>query len=186
MSKKPITDTAPDDHGVAPIPEANRPGHHAGADPDKPLVPHEALRVAPAPADDEADTKTRFRFDFEPLLVPFAAAVGVIPATSWVDVTEGGDLEVRFGPWVLRTPVDNVAGWELSGDYSFHKVVGPPRLSLADRGVTFATNRRQGLCVRFHDPVKVLDPLGMLRHPGATVTVTSPEQLGAALDKARR
>ena len=46
--------------------------------------------------------------------------------------------------------------------------VGP---SLADRGVTFATNSRRGLCVSFVEPVHGIEPTGVLRHPAATVTV---------------
>ena len=48
---------------------------------------------------------------------------------------------------------------------------GPPHLSLADRGITFATNRQRGLCIRLHRPHPAIDPLGLIRHPGVTVTV---------------
>lgn len=124
----------------------------------------------------------RFDFAFEPLLVPFALVVGVTPRTAWVELdAEGGTLEVRFGPWVLRTDLANVAGAEVSGPYHLVKVAGPPHLSLADRGVTFATTRRRGVCLRFHEPVPGALPGRLLPHPGATVTVADPEGLVAAI-----
>ena len=69
------------------------------------------------------------------------------------------------------------------------KTAGPARLSLADRGLTFATNPDAGLCIRFAEPVAAFDPFGRIRHPGITVTVerldglqrqlTSPSTTGA-------
>lgn len=128
----------------------------------------------------------RFDFAFEPLMAPFALAVGVTARTAWVEVDRGADgdagrLEVRFGPWVLRTDLANVAGAEVTGPYHLAKVVGPPHLSFADRGVTFATNRRRGVCLRFHEPVPAALPARLLPHPGATVTVADPEALVAAV-----
>lgn len=106
-----------------------------------------------------------------------------MPATAWVDVADG-ELRVRFGPWSLRTPLGNVAGTEPTGDFAFVRTAGPPHLSFADRGVTFATNGDLALCVRLHDPVKVLDPFGFVRHPGATLTVTDPAALARELEAA--
>ncbi len=88
---------------------------------------------------------------------------------------------MRFGPWRLRTALANVARTQLSGDYAFHRTAGPAHLSFADRGITFATNSRRGLCVSFVDPVAAMEPTGTLRHTGATLTVTDPEALAAAL-----
>ena len=102
------------------------------------------------------------------------------PATAKVAVTDT-ELLVHFGPWRLRTPLSNVAGTQVTGDYAWHRTAGPAHLSLTDRGVTFATNSRQGVCVSFVDPVRAIEPTGMLRHPGATVTVADPEALAAAL-----
>ena len=83
--------------------------------------------------------------------------------------------------WRLRTAVDNVEDVEESGDYAFVKTAGPAHLSLADRGITFATNADQGLCVRFVDRVRVDLPLGHLRCPAATLTVADPAALRADL-----
>ena len=119
----------------------------------------------------------RFAFRFEPLLAPFSFAVGVTPRTSHVLVDDEW-LEVRFGLWVLRTERANVASAEVTGPYAFVKVAGPAHLSFADRGVTFATNRQRGVCIRFHEPVHALPGL---KHPGATVTVEDPEGLVRSL-----
>ena len=121
----------------------------------------------------------RFAFEFDyPLAAPLLAA-GVTPRTAHVDVDDGW-FDVRFGLWRLRTPLSNVAGATVTGPYHPLRALGT-RVSLADRGVTFGTNARQGVCVRFHEPVPAALPAGLLRHPGATVTVREPEGLRAAL-----
>jgi hypothetical protein len=105
----------------------------------------------------------------------------VTPWTSAVEVVDG-ELHIRFGPWSLRTPLDNVLSAEITGPYSYAKVAGPAHLSLADRGVTFATSTKRGVCIRFREPVAALVPGRVLRHPGATVTVDHPEHLVALLN----
>jgi hypothetical protein len=105
---------------------------------------------------------------------------GVMPRTTGVDVDDGM-LRVRFGPWRLTTEVGNIDGVEESGDYAFLKTGGPARLSFADRGITFATNAERGLCVRFVDRVRVDLPVGHLRCPAATLTVTDPAALRSDL-----
>lgn len=104
----------------------------------------------------------------------------VTPTTAWVEVGDT-DLVVRFGPWSLRTPLANVAGTTETGGYAFLKTAGPPHLSLADRGISFATNPHRGLCVSFHRPVRGIEPTGRLLHPGATLTVADPDALAAEL-----
>lgn len=124
----------------------------------------------------------RFPFRFAtPYRIP-ALALGITPSTAYVDV-DGVELSVRFGLWRLRTPLTNVAGVERSGGFSYVKTAGPPHLSFADHGVTFATNGDDAVCVRFHEPVQVLDPTGRLRHPGATLTVADPADLASALGR---
>lgn len=167
----------PETDATGPVPEANQPGHHPPVESDKPTTVPDAYRVdAPTPARGPAVAPGRHRFAFEPLLVPFSLAVGVTPVTAWVELTDD-DLEVRFGPWLLRTPLDNVVDAEVTGPYAFVKVAGPPHLSFKDGGVTFATNRQRGVCITFAEPVPAIAPRGLLRHPGATVTVADPEGL---------
>lgn len=107
-------------------------------------------------------------------------AFGVRPSTAWVEVDET-ELRVHFGPWRLRTPLANIASTELSSDFAFVKTAGPPHLSLADRGITFATNGRIGLCLSLHEPVKGIEPTGRILHPGVTLTVADPAALEALL-----
>lgn len=121
-----------------------------------------------------------FDFEFDAKLRPTAALFGVTPRTARVELDDL-HLRVRFGPWRLLTPVTNIAAAERSGPYAWWKVAGPPRLSLSDRGVTFATTTRQGVCLRFHRPVPALLPASLVKHPGATITVADPDELLDAL-----
>lgn len=127
---------------------------------------------------------TRFAFGLAPAWRIPLLLFGVRPGTAFAEVREG-EFAVRFGFWSLRTPLSNVAGTTLTGPYAPWKAIGP-RLSLADRGVTFGTNARRGVCVRFHTPVPALAPGGFLTHPGATLTVSDPEGLVEALEQSRR
>lgn len=121
-----------------------------------------------------------FEFDFEGRYRLPALAFGITPATAKVVVTDT-ELLVRFGPWRLRTPLANISGTQVTGDYAWYRTAGPAHLSLTDRGVTFATNSHRGLCVSFVEPVRAIEPTGTLRHPGATVTVADPDALAEAL-----
>lgn len=125
----------------------------------------------------------RFDFAFAPAYRPVALALGIMPRTAWVEVDD--ELRVRFGLWRLRVPLTDVVGTTRTGDFAYLKTVGPPHLSFTDRGVTFATNGDAGLCVRFREPVRVLDPTGRLRHPAATLTVADVDGLAAALAPVR-
>lgn len=120
-------------------------------------------------------TLQAFGFDFEPRYRPVLLPWGVTPATATAVVGrgEGGRvLRVRFGPWLVDTTLDNVADVTLDGPYRAYRVIGP-HVSMADRGVTFGTNTRAGVCMRFHEPVGAL--FGRhLRHPGLTITVEDP------------
>ncbi len=113
----------------------------------------------------------RFGFTFTRAYRIAAAPFGIRPATAWVEVNDT-ELRARFGPWRLTTARENVVAAEPSGGYTFVKTAGPAHLSFADKGLTFATNPDHGVCLRFEEPVPVLDPTGRLRHPGLTVTVT--------------
>ena len=122
----------------------------------------------------------RFSFAFDPRYRLVDLALGVTPASTWVELTDD-TFHARFGPWRVRTDLDNVAAARVTGPYSVPKTLGPAHLSLRDRGLTFATTSREGVCVEFHRPVTGIDPLGLIRHPGLTVTVAEPEALVEAL-----
>jgi hypothetical protein len=125
-----------------------------------------------------------FSFDFA---LPERVAgwfFGVTPDTAWLVLKEDR-LIARFGLWMVDTTLSNVAGAELTGPYRWPRIIGPARLSL-DRGLTFASTDRQGVCIRFREPVAGLDPLGVVRHPGLTVTVDDAPALVEVLDRAAR
>lgn len=122
-----------------------------------------------------------FAFEFDPKARSVLWAFGASGRTSGVVVDDR--LRARFG-WVsLETPLSNVAGWELSGDYRWWTAIGV-RTSLSDSGLTFGSNTRRGLCIRFHEPVAARPRFGWVKHPGLTVTVADPEGLAAALSAA--
>ncbi|MGC5016363.1 hypothetical protein ACLQ2R_36845 [Streptosporangium sp. DT93] len=127
---------------------------------------------------------TRFGFDFDPAWRTPLSLIGITPDRAFAEIHEDAFV-VRFGHWSLRTPLSNVLDTTVTGPYTSWKVIGP-HLSLADRGVTFGTNARKGLCVRFRTPVPALVPGGFLTHPGATLTVSAPEELAEALERARQ
>lgn len=177
-----------------PVPEDNLPGHHPETEQDKPdVVPRarpRGRRAPPKPAPPKKTPKAadppaapvheRFTFAFEPVMAAAALPFGVTPLTASLDVADG-ELRVRFGPWSVRTSLDNVEGAEVTGPYALPKVIGPAHLSLKDGGLTFATTTRRGVCIRFRDPVSGIAPFGLLKHPALTVTVAEPEHLVEAL-----
>ena len=122
---------------------------------------------------------SRFDFDFDARFRLPLALAGITPSTAGIHLREDR-FEARFGAWSLTTPVSNIATAELTGPFSWVRAVGV-RLSLADRGLTFGTTARRGVCVTFAEPVAGIEPLGVLRHPGLTVTVREPEALMLAL-----
>lgn len=169
---------------AAPIPEDNLPGHHPEVEQDKPTVPPQQRARKPR----RPVTRARPRRHRSSLRrqEPFAAAsrlFGVTNDNSYVEVADDR-LEIHFGRWSLTTPLSNVETAEVTGPFQWWKVIGPPHLSLKDRGITFATSSGPGVCLRFRDPVAALEPGGIIRHPGATVTVEDPEELVRVINDA--
>ncbi|HVF75570.1 MAG TPA: hypothetical protein VM938_11020 [Acidimicrobiales bacterium] len=184
----------------APVPDDNLPGHHPEAEQDKPdVTPLAAPRGRRGAARPKATPKAKptatakaaapavepprratFAFAFDVRMALAALPFGVTPFTTGLDIADG-ELRVRFGPWSLRTPLDNIEGAEVTGPYTWFKVAGPAHLSFKDIGLTFATNANRGVCIRFKEPVAGLVPKGLLKHPALTVTVDRPDDLVAAL-----
>jgi hypothetical protein len=121
-------------------------------------------------------------FDFDPRFAPLLRPLGVHGGSAYVETTDG-TLRARFGPWLLETDQDNVRCVSVAGPYRWFKAIGA-RVSMADRGITFGTNARRGVCIEFREPVRGFDPLGLIRHPNLTVTVADPEALVSALGHA--
>ncbi len=123
----------------------------------------------------------RFEFEFDQKYLAPLAAFGVLPGKSWIDVDED-EIEVRFGIYRMRTRRTNIAHVKLTGPYRWWRAIGM-RLSLADKGATFGSNTRGGVCIAFHNPVGIL-PGGRLRCPALTVTPADRLGLERALSDA--
>lgn len=123
---------------------------------------------------------TEFGFAIESRYAPLLLAFGVRRGASWVRVDDD-HLTVKFGFFGLETPIENVTGYQLSGDYKAYRAIGI-RTSLKDRGVTFGSTTKRGLCVTFAEAVPVKPGIG-LDHPGMTVTVDDVEGLAAELER---
>jgi hypothetical protein len=156
--------TAAQQPDLGPVPEDNQPGHHPAVEQDKPTRPPALPR-----------RHHRFRLRRDPRLSLASLPFGVTAENSYVEVDEEA-LHIRFGPWAIDTTIDNVERAERTGPYRWWKVAGPPRLSLRDSGITFATTASEGVCLRFREPVRAF-PVGPLRHRGVTVTVEDPDDL---------
>jgi hypothetical protein len=131
---------------------------------------------------------TNFEFAFDWFYRLAAVPVGVHPGNAVIQVDERLEpptLQAAFGPWHVTTPLGNVIATEITGPYAVIKTIGPAHVSLADGGLTFATNGERGLCIRFREPVRGVEPFGVLRHGSLTVTVEDPEALQAALERNR-
>jgi hypothetical protein len=123
-----------------------------------------------------------YAFDIDPRFRLPLTALGVTAAASSVRL-DGGRLIVQFGRWHVETPVTNIEEVTVTGPYTFWRAIGT-RLSLHDRGLTFGTNTRQGVCLSFRQPVPGIDPAGLIKHPGLTVTVADPDAFAAAVRSA--
>ncbi len=122
----------------------------------------------------------RFPFRFDRRFALVGRPLGVHDGSTWVEVGPT-HLEARFGRWHVWTPLSNVTGVEISGPYALHRTIGPAHLSFTDKGLTFATNPDRGVCLTFREPVRGIDPLGLIRHPGLTLTVADPDGLAELL-----
>jgi hypothetical protein len=146
-----------------------------------------ATREERAAPDGRPAPLERFRFHFDWRYRLAALPLLITPDTAFVEVDRRGEplLRARFGTWLLETPCANVAHTTRTGPYSLLKTIGPPHLSLSDRGVTFATNGGSGLCICFRTPVGAIDPLSVVRHPALTVTVADVDGLARSLAVSR-
>lgn len=122
----------------------------------------------------------QFGFAIESKYAPLLLAFGVRKDAAWLRIDDDR-LEVKFGLFGLATPLENVTGYQLSGDYKAYRAIGI-RTSLKDRGVTFGSTTKRGLCMTFAEAVTVKPGIG-LDHPGMTVTVDDVDGLAAELER---
>ena len=121
-----------------------------------------------------------FEFDHDPRFRLITLMFGATDSRSEVRVTGDGRLLARFGFVSFETPLSNVTGAERTGPYRWWTAI-EVRTSLADKGLTFGSTPRGGVCVRLRTPVAAKPGFGGIRHPGLTVTVADPEGLIDAL-----
>jgi len=142
----------------------------------------------PIPPDPAAGTRRTtprmaetYPFCFSGLVGALARVFGVRSDRAHASISNDNVLTVRYGRWVATTPIANLRSVDVTGPYAALKVAGPPHLSFADGGVTFATNRDRGVCIAFHAPVAALLPFGLVAHPSLTFTVAQPDEFAARL-----
>ncbi len=122
-----------------------------------------------------------FAFRFDSAYRVLARLFMITEGSAYVRVGDG-TFTARFGPWRVHTPVSNIDTASVTGPYRMLKTAGPARLSVADGGLTFASNSSSGVCLQFIEPVRGLDPFGLVRHPNLTVTVADVPGLTGLLN----
>ena len=129
-----------------------------------------------------SEPRRHFAFAFSPSYRVAARLFAITPQNAEVTL-DSRTLRVRFGPWRFATELANI--WEIAvtGPYWYVKTAGPARLAITDRGLTFATNGRQGVRLRFRVPVRGIEPTGLLRHPELTLTVADVDGFTSALEE---
>lgn len=119
-----------------------------------------------------------FPYRFDRRYFAMWAPLGARPGRDGVWITDDDRFVATFGLLRLDTPLANVAGGHVTEGYRWYTAVGA-RLSFADDGLTFGTNRDRGVCVHFHERVPRV--IGMKPHSAITVTVDDCAGLVAAL-----
>jgi hypothetical protein len=109
-----------------------------------------------------------------PVLLPFLLR----PASDGVTLEDDGSFLATFGLFKITTPLSNIAGAHITRNYRWWTACGV-RMSHADDGLTFGTNRDGGVCIHFGE--KVPSPLRRSGHSALTVTVADLEGLTSAL-----
>ncbi len=122
-----------------------------------------------------------FPYRFDARFKPFLFVFGLREGRDGVTLTSDGRLRASFGLLSLETPLANVAGAHITGDYAWYRAIGV-RLSLKDAGLTFGTNTDQGVCVHFVEPVSWV--IGFRDHSALTATVADCDGLVEALGPA--
>jgi hypothetical protein len=114
---------------------------------------------------------------YAPMWLPFGAR----PGRDGVTLTDDRRFRASFGFFKLETGLDNVAGGHITEGYRWYTAIGA-RVSFADDGLTFGTNRDRGVCVHFRERVPRV--LGFKPHSALTVTVADCVGLVEAIGEA--
>jgi hypothetical protein len=106
---------------------------------------------------------------------PVLMFFGVRRDNAWVELD--GDLDVRFGWYRFRTPMDNIVSWSIEGPWLWITAIGV-RMSIRHRDVTFGGSPHGGVRVDFRERVR----WGPLRVPAVYVTVDDLDGFAAELE----
>jgi hypothetical protein len=129
----------------------------------------------------DPDRTQRFPYRVDRRYLPLLLPLGFRPGRDGVSIGEDGRFEARLGFARLSTRTDNITGAHITRHYRWWTAVGA-RLSMADDGLTFGTNRDAGVCTHFGQRVPSrLRPGG---HSALTVTVEDLEGLVSTLGPA--
>lgn len=124
-------------------------------------------------------TTKHFSYRFDKRWAPLFMVLGVRQEDG-VDVSDDGALVATYGPFSVRTTLDNVDYTVVTGPHRWYTAVGL-RLSFTDDGLTFGTNHYSGLSIAFrHRIPRVIGPRD---HSTLWVSVKDPEGLAAAINK---
>ena len=107
--------------------------------------------------------------------------IGVRPGAAQVELTGDGRLVSTYGLFSVETTIDNVCRYQRTGPYQWWKAIGPRR-SLADRGFTFGTSSRAGICLCFDEQLESGYVRGG-RMESLTVMVEDADGLASALEE---
>ena len=98
-----------------------------------------------------------------------------------MELTDEGTIRATFGRVSVETPLTNVDHTLITGPHRWYTAVGL-RLSFADDGLTFGTNRDRGLCIAFVERIPKV--IGFRDHSALWVSVADPEGLAEAIEAA--
>ena len=87
--------------------------------------------------------------------LPLRLLFGVRADDSWIDLGDGpnGELEVQFGWSHFRTPLANVASWQIEGPWRWVTAIGVRR-SFRHGDVTFGGSPHGGVRIDFTSAVR--------------------------------
>ncbi len=120
----------------------------------------------------------RFAYKFDHSWTALFFSLGVNHEKDAVEITDDGRLVATYGRWRVETPLENIAGAEIDGPHQWFMAVGL-RLAFTNDGLTFGTNHRRGVSIRFHE--KIPKVFGFRDHSMLWVSVEDCEGLVAAL-----
>jgi len=119
-----------------------------------------------------------FPYSVDMRFAPIWIFFGLRPSKDGVTITDAVRFRATFGFLHLETPLDNVTGAHVTGEYRWWTAVGA-RASFVDDGLTFGTNAKAGVCVHFRE--KVTSAVSRKGHAALTVTVADLDGLVRAL-----